>query len=129
MDKNQIFDIIFEHHRNVTSFRLVNFANIQLPLRRPQNRRHVRPTQTEKSMKLKLVMAAAAIACLGMSAAIAANEPQVVRQEMMKKVGNGVETIEYIMLSPFKSTGLVLLERNNHERIARQQGSSGRLEL
>ncbi len=44
-------------------------------------------------MKLKLVMAAAVVAGLGRSAAIAADEPQVVRQEMMKKVGGAMGAI------------------------------------
>ena len=41
-------------------------------------------------MKLKVVLSAAAAICLGVSAAIAAGEPQVVRQEEMKKVGGAM---------------------------------------
>ncbi|MBO3759317.1 cytochrome c [Ciceribacter sp. L1K23] len=44
-------------------------------------------------MKLKLVFAAATALCLGIGAAIAADEPQVVRQEMMKKVGGAMGAI------------------------------------
>jgi cytochrome c556 len=38
-------------------------------------------------MKLRIVFAAAIIGAAGLSPALAADEPQVVRQEMMKKVG------------------------------------------
>ena len=41
-------------------------------------------------MKLKLVMAAAIVTGLGQTAATAADEPQLVRQEMMKKVGGAM---------------------------------------
>ena len=41
-------------------------------------------------MKLKVVLSAAAAICLGVSAAIAAGEPQSVRQEEMKKVGGAM---------------------------------------
>lgn len=44
-------------------------------------------------MKLKLVFAAATALCLGIGAAIAADEPQVVRQEMMKSVGKAMGAI------------------------------------
>ncbi|KPF46717.1 cytochrome c [Rhizobium sp. AAP43] len=44
-------------------------------------------------MKLKTVLSAAAAICLGVSAAIAAGEPQVVRQEEMKKVGGAMGAI------------------------------------
>lgn len=44
-------------------------------------------------MKLKLALAAAATLCLGIAAASAAGEPQVVRQEMMKKVGGAMGAI------------------------------------
>ncbi|MCL6706401.1 cytochrome c [Pseudomonas sp. R2.Fl] len=44
-------------------------------------------------MKLKLVFAAATALCLGIGAAIAADEPQVVRQEMMKRVGGAMGAI------------------------------------
>lgn len=44
-------------------------------------------------MMLKRVMAAAAVAVLAAGAAIAADEPQVVRQEMMKKVGGAMGAI------------------------------------
>ncbi|MFN7012538.1 c-type cytochrome [Rhizobium arsenicireducens] len=48
-------------------------------------------------MKLKLVMAAAIVTALGMTAATAADEPQVVRQEMMKKVGSAVGALGAIV--------------------------------
>ncbi|MFN3501600.1 MAG: c-type cytochrome [Allorhizobium sp.] len=41
-------------------------------------------------MKLKLVLSAATAICLGVTAAIAAGEPQAVRQEEMKKVGGAM---------------------------------------
>ncbi|MBD9371453.1 cytochrome c [Rhizobium sp. ARZ01] len=41
-------------------------------------------------MKLKTIAAAAALAVLGASAVIAADEPQVARQQMMKKVGGAM---------------------------------------
>jgi cytochrome c556 len=41
-------------------------------------------------MKLKIVLAATALAAFGASAVIAADEPQVLRQEMMKKVGGAM---------------------------------------
>ena len=41
-------------------------------------------------MKLKVVLSAVTAICLGVSAAIAAGEPQVVRQEEMKKVGGAM---------------------------------------
>jgi len=49
-----------------------------------------RPFQELPSMKLKLVLAVTTTLCLGLGAAIAADEPQVVRQEMMKKVGGAM---------------------------------------
>lgn len=48
-------------------------------------------------MKLKLVLAAAIVTGLGLTAAIAADEPQVVRQEMMKKVGGAMGAIGAIV--------------------------------
>lgn len=48
-------------------------------------------------MKLKLVLAAAFVTGLGLTAAIAADEPQVVRQEMMKKVGGAMGAIGAIV--------------------------------
>ena len=48
-------------------------------------------------MKLKLFMAAALVTGLGLTAAIAADEPQVVRQEMMKKVGGAMGAIGAIV--------------------------------
>ena len=48
-------------------------------------------------MKLKLVLAAALVTGLGLTAAIAADEPQVVRQEMMKKVGGAMGAIGAIV--------------------------------
>lgn len=48
-------------------------------------------------MKLKLVMAAATITLFGVGAAIAAGEPQVVRQEMMKQVGGAVGAMSAIV--------------------------------
>ncbi|MHB0952888.1 MAG: c-type cytochrome [Allorhizobium sp.] len=48
-------------------------------------------------MKLKLVMAAAVVAGLGMGTAFAAGEPQAVRQEMMEKVGNAMGAIGAIV--------------------------------
>lgn len=48
-------------------------------------------------MKLKLVMAAAIVTGLGLTAATAADEPQVVRQEMMKKVGGAIGAIGAIV--------------------------------
>lgn len=48
-------------------------------------------------MKLKLVMAAAIVTGLGLTAATAADEPQVVRQEMMKKVGGAMGAIGAIV--------------------------------
>lgn len=44
-------------------------------------------------MKLKIALSAVAAICLGVSAAIAAGEPQVVRQEEMKKVGGAMGAI------------------------------------
>jgi Cytochrome c556 len=44
-------------------------------------------------MKLKLVFATTTVLCLGIGAAIAAGEPQVVRQEMMKDVGKAMGAI------------------------------------
>lgn len=41
-------------------------------------------------MKLKLVLSAATAICLGVTAAIAAGEPQAVRQDEMKKVGGAM---------------------------------------
>ena len=41
-------------------------------------------------MKLKTIAAAAALAVLGASAVVAADEPQVVRQQMMKKMGGAM---------------------------------------
>lgn len=41
-------------------------------------------------MKLKTIAAAAALAVLGASAVVAAEEPQVARQQMMKKVGGAM---------------------------------------
>lgn len=41
-------------------------------------------------MKLKIALAAAAVAIFGVGAAVAAGEPQAVRQEMMKQVGGAV---------------------------------------
>ena len=41
-------------------------------------------------MKLKTIAAAAALAVLGASAVVAADEPQVARQELMKKVGGAM---------------------------------------
>ena len=41
-------------------------------------------------MKLKVVLSAATAICLGVTAAIAAGEPQVVRQDEMKKVGGAM---------------------------------------
>lgn len=38
-------------------------------------------------MKLKVVLSATVAICLGVTAAVAAGEPQTVRQEMMKKTG------------------------------------------
>lgn len=48
-------------------------------------------------MKLKLFMAAALVTGLGLTAATAADEPQVVRQEMMKKVGGAMGAIGAIV--------------------------------
>lgn len=48
-------------------------------------------------MKLKLVFAAATALCLGIGAATAADEPQVVRQEMMKSVGKAMGAIGAIV--------------------------------
>ncbi|EHS50627.1 cytochrome c prime [Rhizobium sp. PDO1-076] len=47
-------------------------------------------------MKLKLVLTAAAAICLGVTVAIAAGEPQVVRQEMMKKTGGAMGALAAI---------------------------------
>lgn len=44
-------------------------------------------------MKLKVVLSAVTAICLGVTAAIAAGEPQAVRQEEMKKVGGAMGTI------------------------------------
>ncbi|THV23211.1 c-type cytochrome [Peteryoungia ipomoeae] len=44
-------------------------------------------------MKVKFLVAAATALCLGVTAAIAAGEPQVVRQEEMKKVGGAMGAI------------------------------------
>ncbi len=41
-------------------------------------------------MKLKPTLAALMLTCLGVGAVVAADEPQVVRQEMMKKVGGAM---------------------------------------
>lgn len=41
-------------------------------------------------MKLKTLAAAAALAVIGAGAVVAADEPQVVRQELMKKVGGAM---------------------------------------
>ena len=41
-------------------------------------------------MKFRTIAAAAALAAIGAGAVIAADEPQVVRQEMMKKVGGAM---------------------------------------
>lgn len=41
-------------------------------------------------MKFRTLAAAAALAVIGASAVVAADEPQVVRQEMMKKVGGAM---------------------------------------
>ncbi|MHA7970238.1 c-type cytochrome [Rhizobium sp. CAU 1783] len=48
-------------------------------------------------MKLKLVMAGVLASALSMTVAIAADEPQVVRQEMMKKVGGAMGAIGAIV--------------------------------
>lgn len=48
-------------------------------------------------MKLKLFLAAALVTGLGLTAATAAEEPQVVRQEMMKKVGGAMGAIGAIV--------------------------------
>jgi cytochrome c556 len=47
-------------------------------------------------MKLKLVLTAATAICLGVTVAIAAGEPQVVRQEMMKKTGGAMGALAAI---------------------------------
>lgn len=44
-------------------------------------------------MKLKVVLSAVTAICLGVSAAIAAGEPQAVRQDEMKKVGGAMGTL------------------------------------
>jgi cytochrome c556 len=55
------------------------------------NRRRInRCQQWEQSMKFRTLAAAAALAALGAGAVVAADEPQVVRQEMMKKVGGAM---------------------------------------
>ncbi|HLP68886.1 MAG TPA: cytochrome c [Rhizobium sp.] len=48
-------------------------------------------------MKLRFVVAAAVTAALGMGTAFAAGEPQVVRQEMMEKVGDAMGAIGAIV--------------------------------
>ena len=60
-------------------------------------------------MKLKVVLSAAAAICLGVSAAIAAGEPQVVRQEEMKKVGGAMGAIGYALSCPASSLAFVAL--------------------
>jgi cytochrome c556 len=58
--------------------------------RKPAARRKPPASNRENPMKFRTLAAAAAIAVIGAGAVVAADEPQVVRQEMMKKVGGAM---------------------------------------
>jgi cytochrome c556 len=58
--------------------------------RKPVVRTQPAANKWENVMKFRILAAAVALAAIGAGAVVAADEPQVVRQEMMKKVGGAM---------------------------------------